>query len=67
MSAKPPKTRMLSVRITEDQFQYLENVRERIKKRSGFRITRASIILKLMEYGVSKLNQEIPPLEDHEK
>ena len=36
---KPPKTRMLSVRVTEAQYQYLETVRERIKKRTGFRVT----------------------------
>ena len=35
---KPPKTRMLSVRVTEAQYQYLETVRERIKKRTGFRL-----------------------------
>ena len=64
MSNKPPKTRMLSVRITEAQYQYLETIRERIKKRSGSRVTRASIILKLMEYGVPKLNEEIPALDE---
>ena len=64
MSNKPPKTRMLSVRVTEAQYQYLETIRERIKKRSGFRVTRASIILKLIENGVPKLNEEIPALDE---
>lgn len=53
------------MRITETQYQYLESVARRIRKETGFRVTRASIMLKLMEYGLPHLNQEFPP-EDFE-
>ena len=54
------KNRMISMRVTEEQFQYLESMAKRIKKTTGFRVTRASIILKLMEYGYPFLDQEFP-------
>lgn len=58
------KSRMISMRVTEKQFKYLEDMAQRIKKETGFRVTRASIILKLMEYGLPYLNREFPPNED---
>ncbi|NRA65733.1 MAG: hypothetical protein HRU19_14685 [Pseudobacteriovorax sp.] len=60
MSKKPTKSRMVSLRITEDQFQYLEEFARRIRQETGFHITRASIITKLMEYGVPHLEKEFP-------
>lgn len=54
------KNRMLSLRITEHQYQYLEEMALRIRKATGFRVTRASIILKLMEYGLPHLEKEFP-------
>lgn len=63
------KTRMLSLRITEDQYQYLEDMALRIRKTTGFRVTRASIILRMMEYGLPYLEREFPKtdsLDGHE-
>lgn len=57
------KNRMLSLRITENQYQYLEEMALRIRKATGFRVTRASIILKLMEYGLPHLEKEFPKPE----
>ena len=57
------KSRMLSLRVTEEQFEYLERMAKRIKERTGFRVTRASIVIKLMEYGLPHLEDEFPENE----
>ena len=57
------KTRMVSLRMTEDQFQYLNDMAIKIRVSTGFKITRASIILKLMEYGLPFLDNEFPDPE----
>lgn len=54
------KTRMISLRVTEEQYQYLEDMAQRIREKTGFRVTRASIVLKLMEYGLPYLEKEFP-------
>lgn len=54
------KSRMISLRVTEDQYTYLEEMASRIKERTGFRVTRASIILRLMQFGAPYLNKEFP-------
>lgn len=54
------KTRMISMRLTEEQYQYLEEMATRIRSKTGFKITRASIILKLIEYGLPHLEREFP-------
>ncbi|SME90788.1 hypothetical protein [Pseudobacteriovorax antillogorgiicola] len=64
MKKRETKSRMVSMRITEKQFQYLEDVAKRIRRETGFHVTRASIILKLMEYGVPYLDREFPPDDD---
>jgi len=61
---KQPKTKMISMRITEAQYRYLDEMAERIKSQTGFRITRASIILKLMEFGLPYLDAEFPKEHD---
>ncbi len=60
---------MLSLRVTEAQFEYLEEMAKRIRKSTGFKITRASIVLKLMELGLPHLEKEFPKdlLESDEK
>ena len=60
------KSKMISMRITEEQYNYLNKVAKRIKGRTGFHITRASIILKMMEYGLPFLEQEFPEDEQDE-
>lgn len=54
------KSRMVSMRITERQYQYISEFARKIKQETGFRITRASIMIKLMEYGLPHLEQEFP-------
>lgn len=61
--ASEPKTRMLSLRISERQMGYLDALARRIRQTTGFRITRASIVLKLMEYGLPLLEEEFPPAD----
>ena len=65
--AQAKKSRMISLRITEDQYQYLESMAKRIRSRTGFKITRASIILKLMEFGLPFLEKEFPENEPENK
>ena len=60
MAESKKKTKMISMRITQEQFDYLENFAAKIKKSTGFRITRASIIIKLIEYGIPHLEEEFP-------
>lgn len=57
---QPRKKKMLSLRVSERQFQYLDDIAKRIKAKTGFHITRASIVLKLMELGHPFLEQEFP-------
>jgi hypothetical protein len=47
------------MRLTEDQYRYLEEVSGRIRSATGFKITRASIMLKLMEYGKPLLERNL--------
>jgi len=70
-AVKKPKNKMITMRVTQAQWDYLAHMADRIKAKSGFKITRASIILKLMEYGYGKLEQEFPKskpslLEDYD-
>lgn len=58
---------MISLRVTEDQFEYLDQMAKRIKQRTGFRVTRASIILRLMQFGAPFLNREFPKQTDKEE
>ncbi len=68
MTERPKtKPRMVSLRMTEEQYRYLEDMAKRIRKRTGFRITRASIIIKMMEYGAPFLDREFPPESPEEE
>ena len=66
-SRKTTKNRMISMRITETQYQYLDKMAKRIKERTGFHITRASIILKMMEHGLPYLEAEFPKDRDDDQ
>ena len=52
------KSRMVSMRITETQYQHIQHIARSIRETTGFKITRASIIMKLMEYGLPFLQEE---------
>ncbi len=51
---------MISLRITKEQFTYIDEMSKRIRAQTGFYITRASIIVKMMEYGFPFLEKEFP-------
>lgn len=59
--ASNKKQRLISLRLTEDQFQYLEKMARRIQSQSGMKATRTSIVMKLMEYGLPALQRDFPP------
>lgn len=61
------KSRMISMRVTEKQYRYLNDMAQRIRNQTGFHITRASIILKLMEYGLPYLENEFPEKSNDDK
>lgn len=58
--AEAPKTRVISLRLTEAQYQYLERTVERVRELTGMKVTRTSVILKLMEHGLPGLEREFP-------
>ncbi|MBF0440602.1 MAG: hypothetical protein HQK54_01735 [Oligoflexales bacterium] len=62
---KNKKNRMISFRLTEEQYRFLESLSVRIYTETGFKITRASIILKLMELGLPILEKEFSGNENN--
>ena len=54
------KTRMISMRLTEDQYQTINAMVHRIRTQTGFRVTRASLMQKLMHLGLPQLEREFP-------
>jgi len=56
----PKKSKMLSIRLTEDQFQFLDSMIARIKDHTGTTVTRSSVVLKMLEYGLPGINQDFP-------
>jgi hypothetical protein len=57
------KSKMVSLRLTPEQFEYLDNIALKLRQSTGFQVTRASIILKLMEYGFPYLEHAFPELK----
>ena len=53
MSTK--KTRMVSIRLTEAQWDYIEGINRRLEEERHLRLTRTSIVLKLLELGMPQL------------
>ena len=58
---------MISLRVTEKQFRYLDEMARRIRAETGFKITLASIILKLMEFGYPFLEKDFPSHESQDE
>ena len=68
MSKLRRKTRIVSMRLTEDQYHMLDQLAQRIRAATGFRVTRASIIQRLMHYGLPALEKEFPrPAKEKEE
>jgi|GEM_PF-1885247 len=61
------KAKMVSMRMTERQYRRIEEIARKIRNDTGFRITRASIMLKLMELGLPALEQEFEIVKEHSK
>ena len=53
------KSRMISMRLTEAQYQKFKSIIHEIKEQYGFSITRTSLILKMLEYGLPELEKEL--------
>ena len=58
MTTKETKKKMISMRMSETQYKQLNDIALQIKTKTGFRITRASIVLKLMEFGYDRFAHE---------
>lgn len=56
----PKKPKLISMRLTDGQYGYLESMLNRVKALTGTKVTRTSIILKLMEYGLPALERDFP-------
>lgn len=61
MNPNSKKTKMVSMRLSPEQFALIDGIAKRIYASTGFRITRASIMHRLMFYGLPHLEKEIPP------
>lgn len=61
---KNTKSRMISFRVTEEQFNFIDQMAIKIKKNTGFQITRASLIMKLIELGLPHLEKFFPGKEE---
>ena len=53
------KCKMVSMRMTLEQYTMIDFLAKEIKRTSGFHITKASIMLKMMEYGYPQLKSEL--------
>lgn len=53
------KNRMISMRLTEAQYQKFIDILSDIRSNYGFSITRTSLILKMLEYGLPELEKEL--------
>jgi hypothetical protein len=47
------------MRMTLEQYTMIDFLAKEIKRTSGFHITKASIMLKMMEYGYPQLKSEL--------
>ena len=58
MAVKKP--RMISMRLTEEQFQDLEQMIAYIETETGTKVTKSSLIIKLIEFGKPILQDLYP-------
>jgi hypothetical protein len=54
------KPRMISMRLTEDQYQTIQDMIKFIEVETGTKVTQSSLILKLIEFGRPILQQLYP-------
>jgi hypothetical protein len=53
------KTRMISLRLTEEQYEWLNNTTTFIENETGCKASRASVVLRLMEKGLPHFQSEM--------
>jgi len=53
------KTRTISLKLTEEQFLWLDNTIKFIENETGCKVSRASVVLRLMEKGLPQFQTEI--------
>jgi|SaaInlStandDraft_2_1057019.scaffolds.fasta_scaffold924129_1 hypothetical protein len=63
-SSSSKKSKMLSIRLTEEQFTYLDRMVGRVKEHTGTQVTRSSIVIKMLEYGLPNFEKDFPELFD---
>jgi hypothetical protein len=61
------KPKLVSMRLTEAQYGYLEDMVRRVKNLTGMRVTRTSVILKLMEFGLPVMEKDFPKSKGDEE
>jgi len=54
------KPKMLSMRMTDDQFYHLEEMIRLIESETGTKVTKSSLVLKLIEFGKPTLEKLYP-------
>ena len=54
------KAKIISMRLTQRQYDFLDELAKRIRQQTGANVTRSSIIMKLMEYGLPHLEKDFP-------
>ena len=60
MGAAKKKPKMISMRVTDRQFEEIDRIIKIIERETGTKVTKSSIILKLMEYGYPRLKEKYP-------
>ena len=54
------KKHIVTMRLTDEQLHYLDQMVSRIEDHTGTRVTRTSVIKKLMRYGYPHLEKDFP-------
>mgnify|MGYP003863854921 CR=1 FL=1 len=52
---------LLSLRLTADEIDYLDDLAERIEAASGFKVSRSAVAARLLKCGRPILEKEYPP------
>ena len=60
------KPRMISVRLTEEQYQAIQETIKFIELETGTRVTMSSLVLKLLAFGKPILEQLYPRPQKHQ-
>lgn len=56
------KDYLLSLRLNAEQTEFLDAMAERIEAKSGFKVSRSAVAVRLIECGRPGLEKEYPPI-----